>query len=51
MALKALLLGLHREQRYINIYTPVLSNLFDPAGRTRHNHEAAGRTNKLESND
>jgi|SRR6218665_1693638 len=25
----------------------VLSNLFDPAGRTRQNHEAAGRTSKL----
>jgi len=30
---------------------PVLSHLFDPAGRTRHNHEAAGRTSKLKSND
>jgi len=29
----------------------VLSNLFDPAGRTRHYHEAAGRTSKLKSND
>src|SRR6218665_1529146 len=29
----------------------VLSNLFDPAGRTRHNHEATGRTSKLKSND
>jgi len=29
----------------------VLSNLFDPAGRTRHNHEAAGRSSKLKSND
>src|SRR6218665_2957237 len=29
----------------------VLSNLFDPAGRTRHNNEAAGRTSKLKSND
>ena len=30
---------------------PVLSNLFHPAGRTRQNHEAAGRTSKLKSND
>jgi len=29
----------------------VLSNLFDPAGRTKHNYEVAGRTNKLKSND
>src|SRR6218665_1383454 len=27
------------------------TNLFDPAGRTRHNHEAANRTSKLKSND
>ena len=27
--------------------TPVLSNRFDNAGRTRHNHEAAGRTSKF----
>jgi len=32
------------------ILTAVLSNLFDPAGRIRHNHEAAGRTCKLKSN-
>src|SRR6218665_1087522 len=30
---------------------PVLSNLFDPAGRTRHSQEAAGRTSKVKNND
>ena len=29
----------------------VLSNLFDPADSTRHNHEGAGRTSKFKSND
>ena len=29
----------------------VLSNLFDPAGHTKHNYEAAGHTSKLKSND
>ena len=29
----------------------VLSNLFDPAGRTGHNHDATGRTSKLKSNN
>ena len=38
----------HREIGYS--LRPVLSNLFDPAGRTKHNHEAAGRTSKLKSN-
>src|SRR6218665_1354434 len=32
-------------------YSTVLSSLFDPVGRIRHNHEAAGRTSKLKSND
>ena len=31
-------------------FKAVLSNLFDPAGRTRHNHEAAGRISKLKNN-
>ena len=29
----------------------VLPNLFDLAGRTRNNHEAAGRTSKLKVKD
>src|SRR6218665_1853245 len=40
----------HKVMIYSFIHTSVLSNLFDPAGRTRYNHEAAGRTSKLKSN-
>jgi len=46
--------GFPQEQNILEFYlspTPVLSNLLDPAGRTRYNHEAAGRTSKLKSND